>query len=109
MDLSNYSSKELRDLQRQIEREIESRRKEEAREAQRELKAVAEKYGFSLTDLVGGGGSKPRSSGGGRAKGPIKYRHPTDPSKGWTGKGRKPAWLKEWESEGKSVDELRVD
>lgn len=109
MDLSNYSAKELEELKQQIEREIRARRKEEAKEAQRELKAVAEKYGFNLSDLVSGGGSSTRSSSSSRSKGPIKYRHPNDPSKGWSGKGRKPRWLKEWEEQGRSVEELRVD
>ncbi len=106
MDLSKYSVKELDDLKGQIDKEIKRRRRDEAKEAQRELKAVAEKYGFSLTELVGGvpGGAK----GGARGKVPMKYRHPSDADTGWSGRGRKPSWVKDWEASGRDLEELRI-
>lgn len=106
MDLSKYSSAELRQLKKDIDSELSARRKDDAKKAQQELKEVAEKYGFSLTDLVG---SQSRgSSQGARAKGPVRFQHPSDGSKTWTGRGRKPAWIKEWEASGRNVEDLRV-
>lgn len=102
MDLSNYNSQQLRELQGDIERELRKRRREEIRQAQRELRDVAERFGFSLNELVSG---QPAASGA-RA---VRFRHPTDDSKTWSGRGRKPHWIKEWEAEGKPLDELRVD
>jgi len=103
MDLSKYSSEELRKLKKDIDREIESRRKEDAKKAQQELKQVAERYGFNLTDLVGGQPAKPT-----KAKGKVRFQHPSDSGKTWSGRGRKPVWIKEWEAAGRSLDELRV-
>jgi len=104
MDLTRYNSQELRELQREIEREIRQRRRQEAREAQRELKNVAERYGFSLNELLSGTALK--QSG---AKGVVRFRHPEDPDKTWSGRGRKPSWIKEWEGAGRSLEDLRVD
>ena len=105
MDLSNYSVDELSKLKTDIDREIRQRRKQEAKEAQKELKAVAEKYGFSLNELVGA----PQAGGGQKAKAKALYCHPGDASKTWSGRGRRPNWIKEWEEQGRNIDELRVD
>lgn len=103
MNLSKYSTQELNQLKRDIDRELKSRRKEDAKKAQKELKSVAEKYGFNLNELVAGQAA--RTSKG---KAPARFRHPDDPGKTWSGRGRKPVWIKEWESAGRSLDELRV-
>lgn len=103
MDLTRYNSQELRELQREVEREIKQRRKQEAKEAQRELKSVAERYGFSLNELLSGAAVKPTT-----AKGVVRFRHPEDPDKTWSGRGRKPSWIKEWEAAGRPLEDLRV-
>jgi len=100
MKLDNYNSQELRDLKAEIDREIKKRRRKEIREAQRELRSVAERYGFSLTELLPGQGG---AQGG---RGIPKYVHPEDPAKTWSGRGRKPGWIKEWEEQGRPLDEL---
>jgi len=103
MDLSSYSRQDLIKLRKQVEHELESRRRIDQRSARQELKDIAEKYGMSLADLITGIGS-----GEGRGpKGEIVFRHPQDPAKGWSGRGRKPKWIKEWEASGRSLDELR--
>lgn len=102
MDLSNYNSQQLRELQGEVEREMRKRRREEIRQAQRELREVADRFGFSLAELVPG----QAAAGGTRA---VRFRHPNDDSKTWSGRGRKPNWIKKWEAEGKPLDELRVD
>ncbi len=106
MDLSKYTSAELLQLKKDIDSELSARRKDDAKKAQQELKDVAEKYGFSLNDLVGGQ-ARPAAQTG-RAKGPVRFRHPSDSSKTWTGRGRKPGWIKEWEASGRNVEDLRV-
>ena len=122
MDLSKYSSEELRQLRSDIDAELKSRRREDAKMAQKELKSVAEKYGFSLNELVSGAPAKQgRRSGTVRFRHPdavvpsadvewepVGFRHPEDPSKVWSGRGRKPVWIKEWEGNGRSLEKLRV-
>lgn len=103
MNLSKYSTEELNQLKRDIDKELKARRKEDAKKAQKELKTVAEKYGFNLNELVGGQVTRTT-----KGKGPARYRHPDDPDKTWSGRGRKPVWIKEWEAAGRSLDELKV-
>lgn len=104
MDLSKYNSGELRQLKKDIDKELNSRRKQEAKQAQQELKEVAEKYGFNLSELVPGQTAKTTP----RAKGQVRFRHPDDSSKTWSGRGRKPVWVKEWEAAGRSLESIRV-
>ena len=106
MNLSKLSGQELRQLQRDIDKEIAGRRKEEQKQAKRELKEVADKYGFALDDLLKG--STSGSKKGSRGSSTVRFRHPDDPSKTWSGRGRKPIWIKEWEAAGHSVDELQA-
>lgn len=105
MDLSRYNSGELQQLKNDIDKELNQRRKQEAKQAQQELKEVAEKYGFSLSELVPSSAAKGTRS---NSKGTVRFRHPQDPSKTWSGRGRKPVWVKEWEAAGRSLDEARV-
>jgi len=106
MDLSRYTSNELQQLKKDIDKEIERRRKQEAKQAQQELKDVAQKYGFSLSELMPSSSAKGTRS---TSKGTIRFRHPQDPTKTWSGRGRKPVWVKEWEAAGRSLEEARVD
>lgn len=104
MDLSNYSTPELNQLKKDIDKELNKRRRQDVKQAQKELKEVADKYGLAVSDLV------PASAGkSGSRSGTIRFRHPEDPNKGWSGRGRKPAWIKDWEARGRSVEELRVE
>lgn len=104
MDLSKHSIKDLQALKKDIDREIGSRRKQEEKKAREELKKVAESYGFTLNELVSGAPAKAKS----RTKAPARFVHPNDSTKTWTGRGRKPAWVKEWEAAGRTVDQLKA-
>lgn len=106
MNLSKYSVKELEKLKKDIDKEIGARRKHEERQAREELKEVAAKYGFTLNELVGGTPAKPKSRSVDKPQ--EKFRHPDDPTKTWTGRGRKPKWVKEWEAAGCSIDDLKA-
>lgn len=105
MNLSKYTIKDLERLKKDIDKEIASRRKHEERQAREELKEVAAKYGFTLNELVSG---IPTSKVRPMSKSQDKFRHPEDPDKTWTGRGRKPKWVKEWEAAGCSINDLSV-
>lgn len=102
MDLSSYSRPDLIKLQRQVERELENRRRLDQRTARQEIRQIAEKYGLNVTDIVGGG-RRTRTV----ARSGTIYQHPQDPNLTWAGRGRKPKWIKEWEEAGHSLDQLR--
>ncbi len=102
MDLSGYSIEQLRELKKDIDKEMASRRKENAKRAQQEIKKIAESYGFNLSDLMGGQPVRARS------KAKAQFQNPSDTTQTWSGRGRKPAWVKEWEAAGKSLEDLRI-
>jgi len=39
---------------------------------------------------------------------PPKYRHPEDPNLTWTGRGNKPAWVRDYLARGGTLDELVI-
>ena len=103
MDLSTLSVDDLRKLRDQISAEIKNRETQSVLKARTEILEIANRVGIPLNELLG---KKPKATGGGSS--PIKFRHPQDAEKQWSGRGRIPKWVKEWQSEGKSLDALRV-
>lgn len=84
--------------------EYDDRRKAELRD---KWAAEAEEAGYSLSDVIGEAPKK-RGRGGAKSstKGEPKYRHPENPDKTWTGKGRQPAWFKEHVDNGGNPEDL---
>ncbi len=101
--LEDLDLNDLQQASRLIEREQKRREKEARKQAQQEMKQVAQKYGLDLEEIVGG---TPKASKGNKV--PPKFRHPEDSSRTWTGRGRKPNWVKEWEEQGGDIEELRI-
>lgn len=108
IDLDALSLAELKDLQKDLDTAIEHAEKRERKEALEKLEEQARDMGFSLSELLSmkeGGG---RKSGKPRAPAEPKYRHPEDPSVTWTGRGRKPNWIKEGLENGKSMEDFLI-
>lgn len=106
---SAVQSLDLNDLEkakRIIEREHKRREKESRKQAQAEMKAVAEKYGLSLNEIVAGQG---KTASGSKGKVPAKYSHPDDSDKTWTGRGRRPHWVQNWLDEGGNLEDLKIE
>lgn len=102
MDLSKLDQDELERLQKDIDKELKRRLREGIKEAQKKAKLLAESYGLSVQDLVGGATARSGAAGN------IRFQHPDDPNKTWSGRGRKPGWVKEWDAAGKDLETLRV-
>ena len=51
------------------------------------MEAFARNLGYSLAELVG---TEMKTA---RASAPAKYRHPENPARSWSGRGRKPQWF----------------
>ena len=120
MDLSSLSLSELRRLQGRVESELRRRTDTTRRTLLKKMQKMAADEGLSLDDLLEAAPAaetkaeapkRVRRATGTTEKKPapvIKYRHPEDPSKGWSGRGRKPQWAMDWVAQGKSLDELAV-
>ena len=96
--LDKMSYAELLKLQERIEAAIAAKRIEDAKE---QLRAMAEKAGFSLNDLFGKRGAR-------KGSGEAKYRNPKDTSQTWTGRGRKPNWLLDAVKKGAKIDAFKI-
>lgn len=99
-DLSSMSLEELKKLDKDISKAIagfEQRKKVEALAA---LEAKAREMGFSLADLAGGKSGKAVSA--------PKYQDPNDPTRTWTGRGRKPGWFRAALDAGTSPDDMLI-
>ncbi len=108
--LNQLDLDQLYELKTRIEQKIAEKRKEAAEALRREIERKATILGMSVEEFL----AFMQGEGKGHRKGkkepaPAVYRHPTNPNHpGWSGRGRVPAWIVEWENQGRSRDELRV-
>jgi DNA-binding protein H-NS len=107
MDLSGLSVTDLRAMQEQVKQELKKREHEEVAKAREQIMAIAQSVGIPLKELIGGQ-VRAKTSGTVPVKVAIRYRHPSDASLKWTGRGRQPKWVKDWVTSGQSLDALRV-
>ena len=106
MDLSSLTVIELRDLQQQIPQELKRREIQDKANILNEVRAFAKARGYAIEDLIGKE-TKVKVPGV-TAKVKVKYRHPSDATLEWTGRGRKPKWVEAWIAGGASIDDLLV-
>jgi DNA-binding protein H-NS len=92
---------ELLKLQERVEAAIADKRVEDAAATKEQLRAMAEKAGFSLSDLFGKRGPKRGSAG-------VEYRNLKDTSQTWTGRERKPNWLVDALKKGAKLDSFAI-
>ena len=132
--MTSYTSWSLAKLKREqlkLEKAIKTKESLEKKQVVAELKAVAKKHGFALSDLlqetpstspasaskakVGGTAKKAKrittaktSAPKRRAKAKIKFRNPGKRSEAWTGRGRQPRWVAEYINKGGELSQLAV-
>lgn len=104
-DLSNYSLSQLRQLEVQLVEELKTRHLLNVSQAREQILHIARGAGVSVKDLLAG---KPPKIATERRPVAVKYRHPDDATKQWSGRGRQPGWIKEWLSSGKSLDQAKI-
>lgn len=98
--LEHMNYRELLALQSEIRSAIEERRNSEKRELAAKLEKLAASSGFSLPEIIGRRAQ--RRPGNAAA---VRYRHPSNPSLTWSGRGRRPKWLNE---AGRNIERYRV-
>lgn len=104
-DLSKYSLAQLRALEAQLIEELKTRHFLSISKAREQILHIARSAGLSEKELR-------------RIKAPVtttkstvkvEYRNPSDSAQQWSGRGRKPAWLKAWIASGKSIEDTKVN
>ena len=111
-DVSKMTKEDLARERQEAERRIQELRRAEAEyddrrkaELRTEIQEMLRKEGFSVADVFGVKQTR-GARGGAKIKGEAKYRHPENPDKTWTGKGRQPAWYKEHVEKGGNPEDL---
>jgi len=105
-----YEKMSTEDLSREreiIDALIVERHEKEKQALLTEFHQRARTLGIDLTELIGRG----RSGGRGKKRGTVrpKYCHPDDPSRTWTGRGRKPKWVEKQLDASKSLEDLLIE
>ena len=109
MDISNLSVVELKELKKKIPAELKRRIKLEKKQALEAMKAAsaeqiaalrakAQALGLKVVKVKKAPGSKVAA----------KYRHPQKPGLVWSGRGRRPLWVVEWQNTGGKLEDLAV-
>ncbi|MEM9249031.1 MAG: H-NS histone family protein [Pseudomonadota bacterium] len=103
-ELEKMSRDELKKTQKQIDKLLTTLADRERKAALKAAEDAAKAHGFSLSDLgVSSGKAKPSAT-----KNPPKYANPKDPSQTWSGRGRRPQWVKDAEAEGVALEALAL-
>ena len=90
LNVEKLSLKELIALEAKLAAAIATARQKERAEIKSKVAELAERHGFSVSELFGGLG---RSNGRKKSVSIAKYANPDDKTDTWTGRGRKPNWL----------------
>jgi DNA-binding protein H-NS len=104
MDLNAMEHDELLSLRKDVDKALKTLESRRRKDALKDAKEAAAKYGISLSELMG----DTKSTKSYKTKGVAKYQHPENADMTWTGKGRRPEWIKEHLEAGKSLDEVAI-
>lgn len=100
-DLSVMSTDELNQVEADILREKDSRRKARINAIREEVRKAAEELGMSIEEILGDVYiPKPKVK--------PKYHNPHNPSETWTGRGKTPRWVRDALESGMSMDDLLI-
>jgi len=97
--LKNLPLNKLLSLQEILNEAIEVRRETEKQDLLEKMTVLAAESGYSLNEIMN---NKPKKSA------VIKYRNPENFSESWTGRGRKPKWIKHLLDSGKKLDDFNI-
>ncbi|GGC22986.1 H-NS histone family protein [Pseudoduganella buxea] len=106
IDLDKMSSAELVQLIEAAEKRVKVKRTEEIEAARKEVEAIASKIGVPVSELLVAKGQGTHRRSGKPVE--TKYRLPNDHSKTWTGRGRQPLWVREWQDKHGNLDGLKA-
>lgn len=90
INYKKYSLNQLELIMIEVSSEIEERKKLEAENIRQKIENLLQESGLSLDDVYTEKDIGVRSN-----KVPMKYRHPTDTTIEWSGRGKMPIWMRE--------------
>ncbi|HEY1058401.1 MAG TPA: H-NS histone family protein [Limnobacter sp.] len=108
INLSAMSAAELQQLKSDIDNELNNRSAK--LQAIEEVKQIAASKGLKLEELLAELGMGKLAVKGKRELGPapIRFRHPQNPSLTWSGRGKRPTWMRDALAAGVSEASMKV-
>ena len=103
-DYEKMSVKELRKLQQQVAEALSKAQVKRKNELLAKIQAMVEEEGFTMEELFGNNNKESTK----KTVGVPKFRDPNDPTRTWTGKGKRPAWLNELLAKGHKKEEFLI-
>lgn len=112
-DIKNMTRKELEKLRGQIDKQLEKIDSQDKKAALDAAEKAAKAHGFSLDQLTSGTAAPKTRAKRGTAKAvksvnPPKYRNPENAEQTWTGKGRRPEWIKAAQDKGVDIETMAI-
>ncbi len=102
INLYSYSIPELQALARDIEVELKRRGDEERKRVLAQMKELAASVDMTLEEVMAYSSTK-------KTKGEPKFQNPENPRQTWTGRGKRPSWIKAALAQGKALDDLLIE
>lgn len=93
-NLPDMTTDELKAHRAEVDAELKRREAKDRADARKKIVDLATAHGIDLSSITGA--SKAR------------YRNPEAPSETWTGKGRKPRWVQDHLTAGKTLKDLEL-
>ena len=112
-DMSQMSLSELKKLKTSVAKEIDKRGNQSKQAILKQVKKLCSEHGLEMGELFPAKEAKPlqakKQTKSTKPKKTIEpvYFHQADPSKTWTGRGRKPEWIVTWVENGGNLEDLK--
>ncbi len=102
IDFAALDRAELQSIQKRVEKALADYDDRKRADAARQVDDLAKSLGFNLHDLANVTTKRKVSPS------VAKYRNPADPDDTWSGRGRKPKWIAEALTAGKSLEDFAI-
>lgn len=102
IDLSSFATPQLRELTKDIDKELKRRESEERKNIKTQIRELAASIGMTPEEVLGIEPAKKSTTG------EPKYQNPDNPEQTWTGRGKRPAWINEAIKQGKTLEDMKI-
>ena len=108
-NLDGLELADLQQVQKKVEKLIADYHDRKLREARSAAEGVLKEHGFKLSDVFGDSATAgSRNTAARKTPSPAKYANPDNPEQTWSGRGRRPAWVREALDAGGSLSDLEL-
>lgn len=104
-DLHSMSRRDLEKLRNDVDKALATVSDRDRKAALDAAERAAAEHGFKLSELTGGAIGRITKV---KQKSPAKYRNPANGDETWSGRGRKPGWIRDAESAGRSISDFLI-